>query len=293
MRRILIIDDEKPVRDLLKIALTNDGYIVFEAEDGKHGFKLFKETNPDIVIADVKMPGISGIEVTRKIKELTGNTDVLIMTGYGTEDLVIEALRAGASNYIKKPIVLNELYNLLDDIVIKRVNKTRSEVIKDVVVFEQKDIVLDNDFTKVWGTINQILYNLPSSVNEKIIEGMRVGLYEIIINAIEHGNLGISYSEKSKALKEGMYSKLIIGRSNKANEEGKRIFIHCSTNGSELMVEVKDQGKGFNYKELPNLNDPDTFLSSHGRGIFLASLYFDKVEFKDPGNTVLLTKKLI
>jgi len=292
MVHILIIDDEKPVRDVLKIALSEKGYALTEAADGEQGFEIFKETDPEIVITDVMMPKMTGIEVTRNIKKFNENADVIVMTGYGTEELVIEALRSGASNYIKKPIAFEDLFQILDNIIIKRQNRERSELSKDIVFFEQKDIVMGNDISSVWGTVNQILFNIHAGIELKIVEGLRIGLYEIIVNAIEHGNLGISYDDKSQALQNHHYTQLLKERMDKANREGKKIFIHCTYNRDKITVKIKDQGKGFNFKDLPDMNTSETIMSAHGRGIFLTSLYFDHLEYSEPGNNVQLVKNL-
>jgi len=292
MKKILIIDDEDAIRDLLKLALLDNGYHVYEASCGKEGLEIFKENDPDIVLTDVKMPNMSGIEVVKEIKTIKSNADIVIMTGYGTEDTVIDALRAGASNYVKKPISFDELFTILNNIIYNRENEKRYEIVKDVVIYEQKKLVIDNDISKVWGIVNQILFNIMPIINSKKIDGMKLGLYELIINAIEHGNLCISYEEKTLALRNGSYLKLITEKSKEANKKAKRVYINCDFNREKFTVEIIDQGKGFNYKELIDINDPGSIMSAHGRGIFLASLYFDKLKYKEPGNRVKLVKNL-
>lgn len=292
MKKILIIDDEYPVRDVIKIALTENGYTVIEASDGKEGIQVFQDSLPDIVLTDVKMPELSGIEVTKKIKEIKADVDVIIMTGYGTEDLVIEALRSGASNYIKKPISFNELLNIINNLILKRETRKRFEVNKDIVVFEKKTMFADNDISKVWGIVNQILFNIPPDIDESKVEGMRLGLYEILVNAIEHGNLGITSEEKEEALNNNTYSKLLKRRLSEAEKKDKKINIQSVIENKKLIIEVHDQGSGFNFKVQPTFSDPEMILALHGRGILLASLYYDKLEYKEPGNHVIVEKTI-
>ncbi len=240
MKKILIIDDENLVRSVINIALTNNGYKVYEADNGKTGIQMFIDIDPDIVITDVNMPEMSGIEVTKNIKENKVDADVVIMTGYGTEELIIEALRVGASNYINKPVDFKELFNILDSIILKRENRRLFDVLKDVVVFEKKSLVLDNDITKVWGTVNQILFNLSPSIGRKKIEELKLGLYEILVNSIEHGNLGITYDEKKEALENNTYNELVTRKLKEANEQKKVVNIQTIYNGEELVVEIID-----------------------------------------------------
>ncbi len=292
MTTILIIDDEQPVRDVLKIALSEKRHRVLEAGTGMEGLRIFEIERPDIVITDVMMPGMDGLEVTRRIKELNEDTDLIIMTGYGSEELVIEALRSGASNYLKKPIAFNDLFAMVDKIVIKRQYRKRFEVSKDVVFYERKHLVLGNDLAQVWGAVNQILYNIQPGEPQKVVEGIRIGLYEMIVNAIEHGNLGIASEEKSEAILSSTYARLLSQRRTRADELGKKIFVNCTYTRDRIAVEIRDQGGGFNYRGLPDMTDPNVIMSVNGRGIFLASLYFDRVDFQEPGNYVLLEKNL-
>jgi DNA-binding response OmpR family regulator len=291
MKSVLIIDDESPVREVLKIALKENGYTVREAEDGRKGIDSFGEANPDIVITDVNMPEMSGIAVTQKIRAMNADVDIVIMTGYGSEDLVIEALRAGASNYIKKPISFKELFTILDGIYLKRQNKKRYEVLKEVLLEERKTIAIDNDIRKVWGTVNQVFFNVTPRLGERELDGVKLGLYEIIVNAIEHGNLGITYEEKEDALNRNSYQNLLEVRLRKAAEEKRMVSINSVLDRYGVTIEVRDEGKGFNYTKLPAATDAESIMSAHGRGILLASLYFDSIEFRSPGNAVVLSKR--
>lgn len=290
MKNILVIDDEDALRKMLRIALTEKGYTVFEASNGIEGIKVFKKISPGIVLTDVNMPEMNGIEMTRKIKEINEDADIVIMTGFGTEDLVIDAIRAGASNYIKKPLQFNELFSILDSIAFKREARKRYEVVKDVVQYEEKKITMENNLEKIWGVVNQVFYNVTDKNEEISIDGLKLGLYEIIVNAIEHGNLEISFEEKKKALQENSYSGLLTKRMDKANREGKNVRIHSIFDKKHIKITVTDCGKGFDYSNLPNQSDPETMLSAHGRGILLASVYYDSVEYKHPGNSVVLVK---
>jgi DNA-binding response OmpR family regulator len=291
MKKILIIDDEKSVRDVLKIALTDEGYALVEAPNGEEGLNLFESSEPDIVITDVMMPGIDGIEVTKKIKTFKDDVDVVIMSGFGTEELVINALRAGASNYIKKPIVFDELFKILDDITFKRENRKRFEISKDVVRSETKQLVINNDVAEVWGAVNQILFNVHAVTDQNTIEGLSIGLYELIINAIEHGNLGITFNEKSDALQNNKYKEMLEERRALADEEGKQVYVLYTFNKDEISVQINDQGEGFDLSTLPDTNSPEILLSDHGRGILLATLFYDTVDFQEPGNCVRLSKR--
>jgi PAS domain S-box-containing protein len=104
MNKILLIDDEPDIVRVLGISLKADGYEVIPALSGAEGLEAFAKDKPEIVITDIKMPGMDGIEVLEKIKILDPNTEVIIITGHGDIDNTIEALKYGASDFISKPV---------------------------------------------------------------------------------------------------------------------------------------------------------------------------------------------
>lgn len=104
MNKILLIDDEPDILRVLGISLKADGYDVIPAPNGAAGLEAFAREKPPIVITDIKMPGMDGIEVLEKIKELDPGTEVIIITGHGDIDNAIESLKYGASDFINKPV---------------------------------------------------------------------------------------------------------------------------------------------------------------------------------------------
>ncbi len=102
--RILLIDDEPGIRKMMSLDLSADGYEVLSAEDGPSGLELFEKERPHIVLTDVKMPGLDGIEVLKRIKKAAPETEVIVITGHGDMDTAIRALQLEASDFITKPI---------------------------------------------------------------------------------------------------------------------------------------------------------------------------------------------
>ncbi len=108
-RTILLVDDEADIRDVLQLALIDAGYDVLLAHDGKEALDLFRRRRPPIVITDIKMPGMNGIDLLKKIKRDAPDTEVLMITGHGDMDLAVLSLKHQASDFITKPINVDAL----------------------------------------------------------------------------------------------------------------------------------------------------------------------------------------
>jgi len=104
MNKILLIDDEPDIVRVLSMSLKADGYDVIPAHSGIEGIEVFENEKPDIVLTDIKMPGMDGIEVLKKVKSIQPDSEVIIITGHGDIDNTIEALQYGASDFINKPV---------------------------------------------------------------------------------------------------------------------------------------------------------------------------------------------
>ncbi len=107
--KILIVDDERLIRQSLQKALAGQGYAVLPAENGKTAIHLLEEESPDLVLLDLKLPDINGIELLKRLRELDRNLPVLLITAYGSIDTAIQAIRLGAYDYITKPFDLETI----------------------------------------------------------------------------------------------------------------------------------------------------------------------------------------
>jgi DNA-binding response OmpR family regulator len=108
-KKILIVDDEVAIRDFFKIFFENRGYEVATASDGAKALTQTASFNPEVVLLDLQMPGMDGLETLKKIKSSYPRVKVIMVTGVGTAEKIEEALRLGADNYITKPLSLEYL----------------------------------------------------------------------------------------------------------------------------------------------------------------------------------------
>ena len=112
--KVLVIDDERLIRWSLEEHLSQEGFEVFTAEDGEKGLKIVEEEHPEAVFLDIRLPGMNGMEVLEKIKEIDKGTVVIMITAYGDVDTAVKAMKLGAFDYISKPFNLDEMVIILN-----------------------------------------------------------------------------------------------------------------------------------------------------------------------------------
>ncbi|WP_319201066.1 response regulator [uncultured Ilyobacter sp.] len=127
---ILLVDDDKNATKRLSRILTKEGYEVFTANNGKEGLEIINNNKIDILIADIEMPVMGGIELLERVKKFQKDIEVIMMTGFGDESLAIEALRKGAINYLRKPIDLDEVLIAIEQAV-ERIILYRNQLYRD------------------------------------------------------------------------------------------------------------------------------------------------------------------
>ncbi len=115
---ILLVDDEKDIRDVVQLTLTDMGHHVHVAENGKEAIRLYQKINPPVVITDIKMPGMDGIELLKNIKQINPETEVIMISGHGDMNLAIKSLQNEAVDFVTKPINVDGL-----EISLKRVHE--------------------------------------------------------------------------------------------------------------------------------------------------------------------------
>jgi signal transduction histidine kinase len=133
---ILIIDDEPSVLEALRIFLEDEGYEVHEALEGETGLKLFEAVSPDVVVTDLRMPGMPGRDVINEIRKLNQSVPIIVITGYGTLDSAIEAIRSEVHDFITKPIDLDYLKSTLEKA--RSGLKTAEEIQKGMISLRQQ-----------------------------------------------------------------------------------------------------------------------------------------------------------
>lgn len=156
MADILIIDDEKAIRKTLSEILSFEGYRLDEASDGEEGLKRFREKNYDVVLCDIKMPKIDGIEFLQKASEINPDIPIIMISGHGNIETAVEAVKKGAYDYISKPPDLNRLLITIRNAMDKSSLVTETRVLKRKVSRVQEMIGDSMPIRKIKETIEKV-----------------------------------------------------------------------------------------------------------------------------------------
>jgi signal transduction histidine kinase len=161
---ILLVDDESDIREVLSLALTDIGFRVCEADNGSRALEIFRDVQPPIVLTDIKMPGMDGIELLQKIKHENPETEVIMITGHGDMQLAIGSLKNEATDFITKPINVDAL-----EIAVRRA--------KEKIIIRQK--------------LQEYTENLEKLVQEKTELQSHLATLGLMIGSISHGIKGL------------------------------------------------------------------------------------------------------
>ncbi|MBN8787894.1 MAG: sigma-54-dependent Fis family transcriptional regulator [Terrimonas sp.] len=156
MSNILIIDDEKAIRKTLGEILSYEGYKIDEAGDGEEGLKKFKEKNYDVVLCDIKMPKLDGIEFLDKVAEINPDVPVIMISGHGTIETAVEAVKKGAYDYVSKPPDLNRLLITIRNAMDKTNLVTETKVLRRKVTKVDEMIGESAPIIKIKETIDKV-----------------------------------------------------------------------------------------------------------------------------------------
>jgi DNA-binding NtrC family response regulator len=156
MANILIIDDEKAIRKTLSEILSYEGYKIDEAADGEEGLKKFSNTPYDVVLCDIKMPKMDGIEFLEKAREVNSDVPIIVISGHGNIETAVEAVKKGAFDYISKPPDLNRLLITLRNALDKQTLVTETKILKRKVSKVQDMIGNSPGIKKIKDTIEKV-----------------------------------------------------------------------------------------------------------------------------------------
>ena len=237
---ILVVDDEETIRFCLREALESEGYEIYTEEDGEKSLSLVKKVIPDLVILDLKMPGMNGLDLLREIKLHDPNILVILLTGHGSVDTAVSAMKAGAFDYLEKPFKMEHI-----KVVVDKALSTQS-LMREVLRLREKTDVTGNaniiavskEMKKIFEHVKIIAQSPSSTV---LIQGESGTGKELIANYIHMMSARNKYrfmEINCAALTENLLEAELFGY-----EKGS--FTGASTTGKAGLFEATQRGTMF------------------------------------------------
>ncbi len=286
---ILLIDDDVNLLKLLRRPLARVGHTIMEATDGKQGWDLFAEhpSKFDVIITDIKMPVLNGIELLRRLRDREYDVPVIIITGYEDIRSSIEILRFGAFDLLLKPFSAPELLDILSKL--QSLQDTQKKRLEALPFFTEQIQISIHSQPETIPSIVAFLQDrlkLYCKLYKLNVRNIGLCLHEALVNAIVHGNLEISSSLKNDAPEQ--FERLLCERSALPDYVNRQVSIRVQVTTEQLRVDIEDQGKGFSPQTL-NLSDPTKMIPS-GRGLLIISAFMDHVTWNPSGNCITMVK---
>lgn len=289
---LLVVDDELDNLVILESFLLDASYVVDTAKDGKVAWDMLTASPQkyDLVLLDWMMPNMDGIQVLENIQNHNQlyKTQVIMQTARARPDEIKRGIAKGAWYYLTKPFSEK---TLLD--IVKTAIRDQNEYRRQQDALQTTQIIQGRRF--VLRTLEEarnyaVLFAKLCPEPSKVV----IGFTELLVNAIEHGNLGISYDEKSQLLSDGMWEEEVLHRLSITENVYKTVEVFFdSSMKNEICFLIRDQGNGFDWNPYTELS-PERATHTHGRGIFMANSFsFDRVKYHGIGNEVSVYIKLI
>ncbi len=290
MATILVVDDLLADRRLVGGLLERrSGLTVLYAEDGTSALEQIELHVPDLVITDLVMPDMDGIALVVKIRDEYPLIPTILITGVGSEEIAVEALRQGASSYVPKSQLAADLVDTCER-VLAAASETRGQTRLMNRMAEYR-FTLENDLELLSSAVSYIRASIRSKYMFTDNDCIRIGtaVDEALMNAYFHGNLEIS--SKLREEDHNLYHELARSRAVESPFQERRIHVSVSFDDDRAAFTIRDEGPGFDPETLPDPTAPEALERPCGRGLLLMRAFMDEVRFSERGNEVVMVKQ--
>lgn len=292
MPTILVVDDSATDRTLAGgLIAEHSEFDVEFAENGSDAIIKLELHVPDLVVTDMDMPELNGLELVSVIRKAYPLVPVVLMTARGSEELALQALRAGAASYVPKRQLAAELLETVHQVYsAAREDRGRIRLMRRMTE-QQVQFTIEND-PELISSLVQYLKDGAAGMGicdegERVRTG--VALQEALTNASLHGNLELDSSLREKDHRE--YYELARSRMELLPYSGRRIHVTARYSLDAAEFTIRDEGPGFNRSNLPDPTDPTNIERPCGRGLLLMQTFMDEVRYNAVGNEVTMIKR--
>lgn len=301
MGKVLVVDDSPVDRRLASKFLEKrdsappgeeaTGFVVLNASNGKEALEIIAREKPDVVVTDMQMPEMSGLDVVLQVRARFPLIPVVVMTAHGSEELAVRALQSGAASYVPKRDLARDLLETVEGVLEAANSKRDRKRLMASLTGTESRFTLDNDPALIPALVTYLkenVFRMSGSDDTGLIQ-TTMALREALLNAMEHGNL-----ELDSALKEAdehSYHELARTRKTQSPYRERKVHVTARETKEEAVYVIRDEGKGFDTSALPDPTDPANLEKRSGRGLLLMRTFMSEVRHNDIGNEVTLIRR--
>jgi CheY-like chemotaxis protein len=293
MIKILVVDDNEMDR-VLVTHLLSDLYEYVYASDGAQGLEVCEAEQPDLVVTDLIMPNMDGMQMLSELQVRHPEVPVIIMTSEGSEITAAEAIDRGAASYVPKRYLSERLSQTVNQIVeLMRADRDYIRLLQRLThsryVFE-----LENDFSLIEPLVEfvQQIAFAEGICNQGSRHRLGVALDEALFNAMYHGNLQLPLEHIQlvrNAVRQDGSNSIVEERCKDPTYSERAVLVYVTCDVKQIKIVIEDQGNGFDHARFTKVNR-QYVDSNHHRGILLMESIMDEVTYNEAGNRVTLVK---
>lgn len=292
MPTILVVDDSDVDRKIVGGLLRKQEDLVVEfANNGAEALKQLERSTFELVVTDLIMPELNGLELVKKVKEDYPMVPIILMTSKGNEQIAVEALQSGAASYSPKSSLAKTLLDTVNTVLsVSHQEKNQARLIR-CLTQSHVQLKLENDSSLIPPLIGFLQDDATRLGACDEADRVRVGvaLDEALVNALYHGNLELSSDLRDAD--QAKYRRIVKERQQTSPYRDRRIYVEARLSNQEVAISIRDEGPGFDPTNLPDPTDPANLENIGGRGVMLMRTFMDDVQYNEQGNEVTLYKR--
>lgn len=290
MARLLVVEDSLSQAIMIRGLLESAGHVVRLAVNGVDGLQATAEFAPQVVVTDLQMPEMNGLELVDILRRRHPAIPVVLMTAYGSEDIAVDALKRGAAYYVPKRQLAADLLSTVQNLLAISQSANPDRLLR-LLQHSEAVFLLGNDSEVIPDLVSHIqrLLTEVQQFGENTLMRIGIALNEALVNAMFHGNL-----ELSSDLREGdgsRFEELKEERRRLGPYASRQITVTARVSQTEGVIAVRDEGPGFDRSLVPDPTETNNLEKLSGRGLFLIQTFFDEVQFNSRGNEITMIKR--
>ncbi|NUQ61285.1 MAG: response regulator [Pirellulales bacterium] len=297
MTKLLVVEDSAVDRRLVGELLRRRFECTIEyAASGEEALARMQKAGPDLVLTDLTMPGMNGLELVKSLRVHYPGVPVILMTAYGNEALAMTALERGAASYVPKSHLPEKLADTVEEVLdLARADRSHHRLI-NCLTESRFVFALENDPLLIDPLVDLVQQMVTGIELVDFTGRLQIGvaLKQALLNALFHGNLQISQEQLTNVegdLLQMNEQSLVERRAKEMPYRDRRVHVEIDLGKDQAKFVVRDEGPGFDTSNVPDASQPGGLEASGHRGLSLIRSFMDEVSFNEKGNEITMIKR--